>query len=1003
MGWKRPAAIIVVILALVAAIWSLRSTPETEGEAAAAADVPHVDPGAAPGARGSHAAVEPARLSGTVLDDASGKAVAGAVVVAATAFGDLAMAKVAGESGQPGFVHTDADGAWALEGLTRGKVELTASAPGYLPTRQAVALHQGQTIADIELRLTAGGQPLSGVVSDIGGGPVEGVLVRAVRSGLSWSVGGVTDDEGRYTVTVPDGIYDLDARHLDYASEQVRAIQVRGAPRTKDIELVPGATISGRVLRRGSGAPVAGAEVGFSMHMLRGNRSSYGSGDPSEFATTDTDGRFTLRRLAAAEYDLSARAPGLTTLASSTVALGIGEARSEIILLVDHAFDVRGRVVDKADPTKGIEGVTVIAAVIGKFTGGMIIGEPSDADGSFSLHGMTPRAYTLFAQGPGVLSTMGSVQVEDADVEDAVVEVERATAISGRVEPAGVAHVRLELRQSSGGLEVMMQGTRISEAKTDSDAEGRFTIEHGATGDFLLVAERDDGAYGEAEVSISAEGADDLVVTLNPRATIRGHVVDTSGAPVPEVDVAYASTSSDPMRQPGPFRPLASTVSDTEGAFEIVGMEPGSYWVMPRGSNIVAKFPKDDPGVRVEIAGNETIDDIRLVVAFPQGRIDGVVVDADGSPQADAWVSIYGDEGVQLDRRRPKVSDVDGRFSFEHLPEGTFSVEARSARGDAATTAEAVALGGDLRLELEAFGTITGTVTAGGHPVTQMSVSLGGFSARAFASADGRFTLERLEPGKTRVVVVADEGSAQRSVEVASGETHDVTIELGEWGTVTGRAIDADGAAVEGLKVIAHARGGDRDRDRRLAAMLGADEGQIVTGSDGQFTIEGLGQGRGNLELRREALFSRASNVGAANFHVEAGKTVDIGEIFVLDSDTVDDDERGELGMHIQVAAEAPEPDDTQLYPPEPIEAPEGPFALWVWRVDEGSAAEAAGVRRGDRILAFDGLAVAEVGPAAVSTRMSSARIEADHTYAMTLADGEGQREVSITARARGR
>jgi len=69
---------------------------------------------------------------------------------------------------------------------------------------------------------------------------------------------------------------------------------------------------------------------------------------------------------------------------------------------------------------------------------------------------------------------------------------------------------------------------------------------------------------------------------------------------------------------------------------------------------------------------------IVLILAFPAAAADssallGVVVFVDGSPLPGVTVSV---QSVKLDSTRIDVTEADGKFRFEALPAGQYTVEA---------------------------------------------------------------------------------------------------------------------------------------------------------------------------------------------------------------------------------------------------------------------------------------------------------------------------------------
>ncbi|MCH9685539.1 MAG: carboxypeptidase-like regulatory domain-containing protein, partial [Deltaproteobacteria bacterium] len=307
--------------------------------------------------------LSPSRAMGQVVQAEGGGPVAGAVVLLTPKGLEQQVPTVTpGESPQPLRARTGADGYWTIEMVPSGRYSLSAVARGYLPaTRTDVTLVGGKDNTGLDLSLSRGGHEVRGTVSDIGGGPVEDVLVRVTRTDQSPfnfnrpALGAVTDEEGQFVLQLPDGLYGLATYHPDYV-EAKKNLHVDGGPRSVTLEVTPAGSISGRVIVRATGAPVAGAVV------TRGGERGGGmvvQGMGAGQVTTDDDGRFVLRGLGSGVTRLSAFARGYTTRQGVDVVLGVAEEVEDIELLLDEALTISGFVVARGDEERGLEGVLV--------------------------------------------------------------------------------------------------------------------------------------------------------------------------------------------------------------------------------------------------------------------------------------------------------------------------------------------------------------------------------------------------------------------------------------------------------------------------------------------------------------------------------------------------------------------------------------------------------------------------------------------------------------------
>ena len=382
---------------------------------------------------------DPVRVTGRVTS-ADGAPVRGALV--------LLTAKSFEMTAAPPHARTDAGGGFALEGIEPGRYTLSATARGFLPALDTtVRVVAGQDNGGHNLTLTAGGHAVRGVVSDVGGGPVGGALVSITRLDdgnvirLDRTPAGVmTDDEGRFATTLPDGTYMAAASHPEYVQLE-DMFEVDGGPRAVDFALTPAATVEGVVLARDTGEAVAGAIVvahGDEMQAA-GGFSVQGFGKHRVVA--DDEGRFRLRGLGSGVFELQAAASGHASRNPTQVALSIAESRSGVEIYVDPAHAIRGFVVPRGDEEDGaLEGVWV-GALSFRPPGLFVARAPTEADGYFEIPGVEPGSYMVAALGEEALPnfTGTGVDVEDGDVEDVLVVMDRGVTIRGRVEPPTAA------------------------------------------------------------------------------------------------------------------------------------------------------------------------------------------------------------------------------------------------------------------------------------------------------------------------------------------------------------------------------------------------------------------------------------------------------------------------------------------------------------------------------------------------------------------------------------
>lgn len=928
----------------------------------------------------------PAALGGRVIAADTGEPLGGALVTV-TGTSTRAIAP---------HVVTGIDGSFRLEGLPAGRYSVTAAAFGRLPARHdALQLSPGADHHDLRLTLATGGNVLEGTITDIDGGPVEGALVQAFRDDFATSdrvaYGTLSDDEGRYRLSLPDGAWDVEAGDVGYSPAKQPVHLARG-PGHADFVLVPGAEIHGRVVERATGRPVADAVVGFGRRAQRGSGRSVDSSKPHEAVRTDAQGQFVLRPLEPAEYALYATAPGLGTLAAPRVHAAIGEVVTDVVVPVDPALEASGFVVDAGNPTQGIEGVQVIAASPGQDTQHVAVTEP---DGYFELHGLLPGDHMVMLEGRGVIASglEHHLRIEAVDRDDVVFELERGTTVRGRVSPPQAGTVSVKGRQESGGFEVMIAARKLAGATATLAADGTFTIPSVPPGEWKVVAEGEDGSHGELEVTVTDAGPTDVEVELSPRASVSGVVVDDEGTPLAGLTLRLEK-ARDPRLPPGPFDDLfvvGTAVTAADGSFVARGVVPGRHALVVVDGREQPVTLLDPSAATVEVA-ERSIGGLELRVELPHGRIAGVVHGPDGQPLPDALVvAAATDAGLMAFGPRfrsvPAVTDAEGRFVLEGLAPRTYDLYAHGPTADVQGSLEAVSPGADVTLELEALATVHGVVTSAGVPVTRFELEGCEIDGRyTVIAADGSFTLARLSPGRCHVVVTTDDGAASTTVSLDAGSTARVALELGAWGSVEGVLVAAgDGKPLAGVEVVVGRGTGQRKaNDVAVASLFGSRAN--VTDASGRFTIEGVGPGRGELAFQLgNTMMSDGQTLGHHGYAVEPGGRQDLGSIVVLAPIEIPEAERGSLGMEVKATGDEAAGD-------------EGPRPVRITWLEPAGPAERAGLRVGDRVVGLDDLTEAELGTSTLLAAFRPRRIAAGRGYAVHV-DRDGTRlAVTIVA-----
>lgn len=1049
MSRGRLAVAVVLALSIVAALaWWLRRDPA----AADAAEAGATKPDRAAIVRDKLAArdrgevdLSPASVSGKVVRE-DGSAIAGALVLLTPkGFGE-AQGRTPGKQAEPQYATTDAGGAWSIAEVRPGRYTLGASAKGFLPARLAkVDVEAGRDNGGHDLVLAQGGHALTGTVADIGGGPIEGALVSVTRLDeghvMSFDrapAGALTDDEGRFAFQVKSGQYVVTAQHTDYVTDMAMTAVAEG-PRHVALTMTPGATVSGIVRASPGGEPVAGAVVVAAKGDESGGFVVAGFGEHR--VVTDGEGRFTLHGLPSGVHGLTAVAAKHATPDPVEVALGVAEHVDGVEVWVEAAFKISGFVVRRGhEEEAGLEGV-LVGAFSMQPPALFAAASPSAADGYFEILGVRKGNYMVGAIGEETLPnfTGTGAQVEDADVTDVLVVMDAGVALRGRVNPPKPASITIALDAESLGLSNVLASIGNAFVRGRSEGDGAFELSPVAAGKLKLTAIADDGSRGELSVEVGDVDQDGLVIELAPRATLAGRVVDAHGKPVAGATVRADPETPKPsdgfninMNGMNPFGDNQATTTE-DGAFALRGLEGGVHLVSvsDKGPALAWADPKDPEApsapLKIDVALERGVEGLELVVEARDGKIRGVVLDSEGAPVVDAWVtamregsgtqafeerfarrragerraevpkdevSITDDSDFFGEKAKPVLTDADGAFEVEKLRAGTYTVVVEAEKGAAKAKETGVALGSKVKLEIAALAAIHGVVTRAGGKVDDVTVEVEGPTDRSKRAHAGEFRIDRLEPGKYEVTARTADGFAQTEVEIATGDDVEVKLALAGLGKLRGKLVDGTGEPIAGMTVMVQSEKGGESAKAVFSMLTGRGP---KTDDQGRFEVDEVPPGSGELHfIDGDAM--QGGSVAQTKYTVDGDGDEDLGTITGVRAGKIAKEERGDLGLSPHAATFARRPRAPGAEKDE-RPAPDENEHLWVLAVDIGGAAEAAGVEPGDEITAIDGQGVAGLGASTAAMLLASTNVRDGQDVSLELDRDGSARTVTVRAR----
>ena len=893
-------------------------------------------------------------ISGTVRDQGD-TAIAGAQVCANASSDHLANE----ETHEPTCARSDADGRYSLSRLHMANYVLSASARDHIPRmyrgpagRSTIHLGAGENRGDVDFNLRKGGVEVRGTVLDIGGGPVANALVSAgsgrfSHQGTSFAR---SDEQGAFTLWVQAGPLSLSATADGYA----RGEKAGSAPgQHMELLLTPESILAGVVRERGTKKPVAGALVKVGEEQIwRRDQDQAGFGS----AVTDADGRFRITRLAPGRYKARATATGRYGEAEESVLLGLGQTRDSLVVEVHPAFVVGGAItVADSDEPCPTGSVRMTAKDSDREASGS-----TEGDGAVTMKAVLPGTYRVdvFCKGWLPRASYPDIEVTDGDVTGLSWQVDKGAEIAGRVvdqDGQPVVDAWIRARGSSGDP----RGQR-SWAFERSEDDGRFSLTGLLAGkyDLEVQAEGHPEAKEPTEVDLSQQPRAEVELKVETGGTIVGTVRDETGAPVTGVEVSAQGER---------WFSGATYVKD-DGTFEILGVRAGKVRVVASRSwteRLRAPGQSDDdaPGAPVTVVVGQKVS-VDLVVESQSGEISGRILDQEGNPVSDGYVSAQRESeaagavaGNSIRRsrwswgnRKPMLSDPEGRFTVGNLSRGTYTLRAYR-RGGGEAFAEGVALGSDIVLTLLATGSISGSVTRDDEQVPEeftisITDSTTGFSRseRFFRPEGGAFVMRDIPAGDFTVSAIAAEGVAKAQVALTEGQVHQgLSLSLESRSTVEGRLVELDSETpVPGMMVMVRPQKGAGDVVR-FSMGGSAEDNKHISGADGRFTVERAPAGKVRITAIPLDFRNSPYDFTLLSRTLRGGDTLDLGDIPVPRRRIGRTDRGGDLGYELKQRTPGMELED---------------FKLEIALVREDGPAASSGLEVGDIVEAVDGHAI---------------------------------------------
>jgi len=748
-----------------------------------------------------------------------------------------------------------------------------------------------------------------GRITDAAGAPIAGADALAQADAWGWFDADDAPEpvaagpDGRFRIEVEPGRVSLVAGADGYAPLD-RALEVEAGETVDagELRLAPGVLLSGRVVDE-VGKPVEGAELRRPLTMGGGFVATGGAANIA--ATTDGDGRFTVRRQAPGAFDMTVTHRAYPTGRLRGRTERAGDRIDDLEVVLEVGAMVSGRITGLDDLGEAERGRLRVLANVAVDASGVATDGPGygyrrratpEPDGTFTIRGLDAGAvYELRVQdhesfwGPrGRRSETVSATGGDRGV---LIPYDDGPSVRFRLvgrdgAPIEDAEVRIRydwdervdaaIDDDAGAYAVHNLWARRDGERPSMSVAARGFITHEI--DELPIRGTADVDLG----TIVMEERPQLIVTVRDRSTgvpIEGARVEVSEASNGSrtVTAGYSISYSD-VTLDGPSMTAGSMETDEEGRVSL-DVTPGKRVVVDVRHPEFAEVRLGP--IELAPGGAPYEEEARLEVG---ATVVVTLVDSEGRPVPDRSV----DRRRMEDGPSPEAAraDEEGVATFRGLAAGThgFSVARRQQTGGILIAMDGVGGGGspapsrdwtevevgagetvELQLVAPTPSAITGVLTERGEPLAGARVEyvadegdgpggpglrvLGGGGNSATTDARGEFRIEGLDPGDGELTIshATRAMPCTREFTVEPGE-NEAAIDL-DVTTVTGVVTGPDGNPLAGARVSAERKQRSR-RDPYVSFVVQGSDGIMSYSSGGAGAEPAVTDTEGRYELR---------------------------------------------------------------------------------------------------------------------------------------------------------
>lgn len=470
----------------------------------------------------------------------------------------------------------------------------------------------------------------------------------------------MTGPDGRWTArNLPSDLLDrihFTGSHSNFISVQVSMDDKPHVERelragTYRLQLKPGTEVRGRVINEQQ-HPIAQARV-WAGRKYSGNRQE---------TRTDDEGRFLFRNVIECNVDFSASADGYVPAYKTK---DVCSNNVEIIFKLEKGSVIRGMVRDEyLQPIAGVR-VALEGAPPEPSYDRIEFSAATDSEGKFAWKSAPNSSMPFYFGKAGYMQKRG---VRLKPEEDNIVTLRLTRKVDGVVQDAETEKPVTRFSVLIGKYYGEQFYPDSYQAREFKNEQGTFTVDLQEENQLRIQVTASGYAEQVQAASLTESTSVSLTFKLKQSASLVAVVKTPEGHPVPGASVAVVENGPGGRKvqfnrgiiHSYGIRNLLIT-TDAAGRFEISSP--------PEGGSVVASDGKS--------FGSATVAELKgsgVLTLRPYGRVEGMLLQgaADGGGQE---LTLNSANGVSLDFNTTKqTTDADGRFAFENIPAGTYTL-----------------------------------------------------------------------------------------------------------------------------------------------------------------------------------------------------------------------------------------------------------------------------------------------------------------------------------------